>query len=206
MHSIRQFGWLSIIAFSSIILVSSYHRGISTSEEISEAISRSSEESPPSLKARSPVQTHELNFPTVTRDAEWIMNLPEPEIRMTFRIMTNRGLSPDRAKGLLPETVGHLYYISACNDFILRTETAESDHLDTIRNDPSYRGVEKDGALNILALSYRQLRDTWIGRKERRLEEFTTFVRNWGLITPEAVVRELLQIQPRQFSLIPTSK
>ncbi len=131
------------------------------------------------------------------QDGKAILTIPVPEHRMTMRALTNSGLSPDTAFGLLRPVLGHLYYLAACDGFIRRDDASELSELEKIRNGDFYKENEKDGILLLTAVSHRQFRESWTGRREKRMEEFSGFVNRLGVANPDELLRDLLLIQPQ---------
>ena len=131
------------------------------------------------------------------QDGKAILTIPVPEHRMTMRALTNSGLSLDTAFGLLRPVLGHLYYVAACDGFLRRDDASELSELEKIRNGDFYKEDEKDGILLLTAVSHRRFRETWTGRKEKRMEEFFGFVNRLGIANPDELMRDLLLIQPQ---------
>ena len=116
---------------------------------------------------------------------------------MTFRTLTNSGVSSDGAKGLLRPTIGHLHFIAACDEFLHRSDAEESKELEEVRKGDFYQGLEKEQVLKATAVLRRHLRETWTGRKEKRMEEFSGFVNRLGGANPDELIKDLLLIQPQ---------
>ena len=131
------------------------------------------------------------------QDGDWILSSPVPEFQMTFRALTNSGVSVEGAKGLLRPMIGHLHVIAAIDEYIRRSDAEESKELDDVRKDEFYQGLEKEQVLKSTSVLRRHLRETWTARKEKRMEEFSGFVNRLGVANPDELIKDLLLIQPQ---------
>ena len=130
-------------------------------------------------------------------DGEWILSVPVSEHQLTMQALTNSGILPDLAKGLLRPILGHLYSVSAYNGLIRGADRDEAEEMDRIRNDESRGEDERSGVLKVTAAAYRQSRELWVGRRDKRLGEFNAFVNRLNVSSPDELLRELLLIQPQ---------
>ena len=129
-------------------------------------------------------------------DGEWILSFPLAEPQMTLRALTNGGIPIDRAKGLIRPVLGYLYSAAAFKERVPHADTLEIAELKRIRESDDYDDKEKIGLMTVTAAAYRASRESWASQRDNKLEEFATWIHGLGPVDPEALMRDLLLIQP----------
>ncbi len=115
---------------------------------------------------------------------------------MTLRALTNAGISLERAKGLLRPILGYLFSAAAYKNRLSHSDSQEISELKRIRESDEYDAAEKVGLLNVTAAAYRGSRENWLTQRDARMEEFAAWIHALGTADPEALIQDLLLIQP----------
>jgi hypothetical protein len=129
-------------------------------------------------------------------DGEWILSFPLAEPQMALRALTNGGIPVDRAKGLIRPVLGYLYSAAAFKERVSHADTQEIAELKRIRESDDYDEREKIGLMTVTAAAYRASRENWASQREEKLEEFAGWIHGLGVTDPEALMKDLLLIQP----------
>ena len=129
-------------------------------------------------------------------DGDHLLSIGVPNFRIAYRELTISGINEERAKALLRPVLVHLSSVASCNRFLISRDKEEIDQLENIGQDDSRSLDDREITLKLLAMTYRQFRETWNARRQQRLEDFSRFIADLGIDHPEALLRELLLIQP----------